>query len=730
MNTDKIEIPSLEELRNAKSSVPVSTIMPELVGTTTNLMVQPGASSGPRVTMQAAHYAQTPQIVGAEPRTLFVGFEKQYAKYMFNVIVEESCTVIGITERRAKAFKTGDCLEKIVWVELHDAQRTVSCIIIPMYESNHQYFGFSYILTKHGKNIAVGDRLEKDTVLAETPSVVDGEFCNGVQANTILVSHPQLIEDATLMSDKLADDLNAWAFKTHRLFIGEKNVPLLPYGTADNPRIFPEVGDKVRDDGILFGTRPYDPLLAAVECSALALTEPCTHFDDCVIVDKEAIVYDIKVYRDDIKCFEGPDRGNKDKPENGAERPHTKMNTPSYIQAMLDEYYRGSALFYEEIRDYWKMLNRKRGKASGKKGAFVPLTPLAHQQIRDAIAINPEQLEGGRGYNRRKQFNKELMDDYVVEITIKYPIPMAVSGKLTDCMGGKGIAGEVRKRELMPYDDYGTYVDIMMSDNALLRRTNFNRPFECYINAATRDVTIRALELFDSGKHHEAWVYIISYCYVAAPEWAKVLEQVFATEQRQYDFVDSLHTSRLRMWIPCNTLKGMDEVERDVERYFPPRRSPLTFTMDDGTKVRTEASFIVGSLYIIRLDKTGRESFSISAGKYQQFGTIAKQHSADKYRRPIREQPLKFMGEAECRHLNAYTPQGTTAELHDRSNNPLVMDEILKSLLTHETPSNIDCAVDRTKFPLGRNRSMLIANHVLSCEGVKFTNRKGNIKLD
>lgn len=694
----------------------------ELIGTGTNLMIHPDGAQSSRIAMFGSHITQTPQVDGAETRTLFTGYEREYAKYMFNVTVEHDCRILNIIDRRAKnGFSNtfGTVLETVVFVECFDEHHTVDCIVIPQYESNHQYFGFELIRTPICNRMRVGDTLTKDTILAETPSVINKEFCYGTQANVILVSHPQVIEDACVISQNLADKLNAWAYKKHRLFIGSKNIPLLPYGTDENPRMYPEVGEKVRPDGILFGTRSYNKLLAAVECSARALRQPCTQFDDCVIVDKEAIVIDINVYRDDLTVAPH---------EDGADKPHSKMTTPSHMQAMLDSDYNGTSLFHSQIRDFYVRLKRNREKGlNAKQRSDIKYTPKAHQTILNSIAYNPEDLPNGKKENRRKQFNKELMDDYVVEITIKYRIPMAASGKLTDCAGGKGINGETRPDHLMPCDDFGNRVDIMMADNAVLRRTNFNRPFESYICAAARDATEDALKLFDSGKPDEAWDYIIGFCECAAPEWAAKLKQAYGTTKRQHEFVDYLHNNRLRLWIPSDSIKGMGETERDVEANYPPRRSPITFTLADGTKVRTDAKFIVGSMYIMRLDKTGRESFSISAGKYQQFGTIAKQHSADKYRRPIREQPIKFMGESELRHEAAYCPPGTTAELHDRSNNPIVMDEIIKNILTHETPTNIKSAVDRKKFPLGNNRTMLITNHVLACEGEQFTKRSGNI---
>ena len=65
-------------------------------------------------------------------------------------------------------------------------------------------------------------------------------------------------------------------------------------------------------------------------------------------------------------------------------------------------------------------------------------------------------------------------------------------------------------------------------------------------------------------------------------------------------------------------------------------------------------------------------------------------------------------------------------EVHDRSNNPIVADEVILNTLTAEHVMNIPCLVDRKRFPLGNNRSMAIQRHVDECDGVGLLRAKIN----
>ena len=115
---------------------------------------------------------------------------------------------------------------------------------------------------------------------------------------------------------------------------------------------------------------------------------------------------------------------------------------------------------------------------------------------------------------------------------------------------------------------------------------------------------------------------------------------------------------------------------------------------------------------------------TISAGRHQSFGTISKQHSHDRNRRPGREHPIKHTGESEMRHLAAYVGAELIAEIRDRANNPVVAAEIIRAIVTAPQPMAIPEAVDRNRYPLGNDRIIALVNHSNRCDGFKYAIKK------
>ena len=80
--------------------------------------------------------------------------------------------------------------------------------------------------------------------------------------------------------------------------------------------------------------------------------------------------------------------------------------------------------------------------------------------------------------------------------------------------------------------------------------------------------------------------------------------------------------------------------------------------------------------------------------------------------------------------MGAYIGGDVCADIHDKANNPIVADVVTYNIIEAPVPTNIVEVVDRIKYPLGHNRSMEMVHHILSCEGVCFTDRrKGDVRM-
>ncbi len=660
----------------------------ELVGSTTELMPAVDGSSGSRIQMQGAHLLQAPQIVGSEPRNFFTGSEFEYSKYSFNVMVMCACRVIAIVNRTPPGLsETSRVLETYVFVELIDGPQLgyIDVIHIPAYMSNHQYFGYDYIITNVGRNIREGQLLEEGWILADVSSTQDGEYCVGRNANVVLVSHPQVIEDALLIRRGFADKMLSYGYHKYTMSRNSDEYFLLPFkDRAGNLTMVPSIGDKIGDDGVVLAKRRYNPLLACVEFTDKALTQVDGHFDDVLYADPGAEVIDVQVWQGDMPAVPN-----------------------QYEQRIPEPVVQSNITFNKQIGDVYRRVRGKKTK----------LTPAAHLVFLHAVAAAPSQFGVSHENTiRRKQFGYEMLEDYRVEVTVKFPVPLDVAGKITDTFGGKGIVGMVEEDEDFMRGDDGTIIDVAMSDNAVLRRTNFNRTLEHYVNAAC--MSIREFDLADTQR-------VLDFVKGVSIMWHDVIIESHPTPELQSAFVKQLYHDPLRIWYPHERPETIIDTVQFIYENFPPKevrlqmRNPVTKEWE-----LSETKAIIGQLYMIRLDKTGRDFSAVSACRFQQFGTIAKLHSKDKYSRPISEAAKKFTGESEMRHLLAYIGDNVGAEIMDRSNNPIIQDVQVEEVMLASVPMNIENTVDRAQYPLGHHNGLSTFNHVITSGGAGFTNEE------
>ena len=118
----------------------------------------------------------------------------------------------------------------------------------------------------------------------------------------------------------------------------------------------------------------------------------------------------------------------------------------------------------------------------------------------------------------------------------------------------------------------------------------------------------------------------------------------------------------------------------------------------------------------------------VSSAKLQHYGLPAKPTRRNKYSGPTRVSPTRTAGESEVRLFVNVAGGAATADLLDRSTNPLVHQEIVKGILNSEQPTNVDNYVDRTKYRVGNGTVLNLTRHILACGGVAF--KRGDIADD
>ena len=364
--------------------------------------------SSARIAMFTSHLGQMLPIHGATERAFQTGMEAEYGKYTFNVAMPCDGKIVKIIERYRADLSQESIKENPETIVIYEDVDTkvLGYFSLTTYKSNHQYFGFRYVAKEGIRQLREGQFIRKDTVFLDSPSVTDeGGYKFGVQANVAMMSHPAVAEDGVLISEEFAEKLKYNTYETRVIEWGTEEFALNLYGTVDNPKAFPDIGDPVRPDGILMALRSCEPgILAGIEQSIYDVMEVDYTFDNIVYANGPGgKVVDIKIEHD-INNSNFSDK-NMDK--------------------QVQKYDSVRRTFYRKIVDFYNSMKKLRGES-------LHVTPELHNLVVQALAVVNE----GPGHQRvTKLYRKVPLDIYRIEIVIEYTHKPGVGSKLTDLHG-------------------------------------------------------------------------------------------------------------------------------------------------------------------------------------------------------------------------------------------------------------------------------------------------------
>lgn len=668
-----------------------------------------GTVSSPRAQMFSSHAGQKLVVAEGTERYIQTGMEIEFAKYTFSIKMPVDATILRTIDRYSKTIDRDSINMNSQTVVIYEDDKTkeIGMLSIPTYCSYHQHFGFEYKATPAINSLVKGAKIPKDTILLDSPAVSEkGNYKYGIELNMAFMSHPSVSEDGIMIS---RDVLPRFAFKTYETRVvewGSKRFPINLYGTPDNFKAFPDIGDYVRDDGMLMALRTYESALAPVEQSIHDVMEVDHIFDKATyVMGPGGRIVDIKIYSADSEINDNA----------------TEMDR------QVLKYQKATTSFHQKIVAEYRKLKKE-------KGDSLQLTPLFHRQVVDSLAYIGEDNETPR---IQKLYRKAPIDEYRIEFIIEYNNIPREGFKFTDTHGGKGVICKIAEPHEMPIDEAGNRADIVMDGNSTINRMNIGRLYEQYINSASRDVAKKlSLDLnIKQGDIHtktkmenifhenrevfeKAYKYLMGYYHIVSPKMCEWLMDV--EDEVKIDHLASVIRTHIYIYLPPENEPEFVDIVKQLELHYQPTYGKVSYIGNSGNTVVTTDNVRIGSVYILLLEKTGDDWASVSSGKLQHFGILAQLTKTDKYSQPTRMQPVRAIGESEARIFVSYCGQEAMAEIMDRNNTPSTHREIVKNILSAEKPTNIPNVIDRKKFPLGGSKPINIVNHTLLCTGIRF----------
>lgn len=676
-------------------------------------------NSSPRLQMFISHIGQALVIYGCTPRRIQTGIEREFGRYTFSIKMPVDGRILSIIEKYPTGIGFDPIKEnpKTLIIYENEYTKEVGIIEIGRYHCEHQYFGFNYVVSDIAKTLHPGAYVAAGTILADSPTIdQDKNWRYGIESNVAMMSVPAIIEDGVVVRRGYLEQLKTKGFESRVGSFGKNYYPLNLYGDINNYKPFPDIGDHIRSDGLLYAFREYDELLGPLEMTPKALLSPDYMYDKLTFAKPYAKVIDVHVNHD----------------VNGGFAP-----TPLSMTGQVNKYNTAARVYYSRILEEYKKIKDP-----------LKISPAFHRLLVEALAYNNNPGNPTAQGKINYTYRRSSLDDYRVEIFFEYDVKPTVGFKITGCCGDKSIIVDVWDDEDMPIDKMGNRADIIMDGDSTIKRMNVARMYEQYINATSRDLSdaVRKKMNFDKTDNHQSQIRAIE----KQPKSLELYKEVFQTLKRYYEIISPKMAAKVELlekkdidirnhvnavlkdgiylWIPTDNPVGNVDIIQSLRKEFPIYMGPVKYRGRSGNMVETVSNVLIGSLYIMLLEKTGQEWSAVSSAKLQHFGIPAKLTNSDKYSAPARGNPVRILGESEVRLFCAAIGGDATAEILDQSNNPTSHKAIVASILRAAKPTNIKNVIDRKEFPRGKSRPLVYMNHILQCSGIEFTDGVKNVK--
>lgn len=720
--------------------------------------------SSARVQMMGSHLSQALPVKDCQPRRILTGMEREFGRATFNVEIPVDAEIIDIIHKFTDTAGAGGIRINPTTVIIYMDARTnqFDAVEFNSYHSMHQSFGFNFVRTQAMRNLRPEQSIPAGTVLGRSPTLDDQDnYRIGLNVKSAFMSIPGVTEDGFIVSESLCKRMTTTCIKKTSFSWGKTWYPLNLYGDEKNYKPMPDIGDRIRDDGLICTLRRMDQdtdiMYYPLEMSNEALQRVDYFFDQRVYGKKGAKVINITSRH-----------GQRAWPR-----------TPDGMEAQAKKYYDAECEFHQAILDSHRKLARRYGDRVALGGTFSML-------LREARLFLPCEQRA----KSTQMYQLQPLDDWRIDLTYEYDFVPTIGSKLTGLHGDKGVICQIWPDEDMPVDEWGNRVEAISPAYSSIDRMNDGRPIEHEINGSMEMMTEavrmgmgaplkfidpathqamlevraererRGLPVPDgqvaaeqiaariNGDYNNAFHEVKEYYKTMSPKFGAIFDRpdyLNAGGGAKYH-IDDLLKDGMYLWAPLDTPKIWPDVIDDIDpdtkarmiaesivasdqtlgmvvgdkQLYPARRSILRFRGRSGKIRFTEEPIMVADLYHILLEKTGSDWSGVSTAYHQHFGLPAKQSKQDRDSSPGRANPVRIFGEAEVRLTSAVLDSKIVAETMEMSTNPAVHKNVVYNILKAPQPSNIEEVVDRSKVPIGNSRSQSFVAHGLQCAGIEL----------
>ncbi len=409
--SNKMQEQNDNNLSNEFDKIP---LVPELIGITA---INPfcNYNSSSRSLMLSSHLSQSNVLLKGEESIIQSGLEKELAKNTFSKKLHNDSRIISIIPRYRAGVDNQSVNHTVDALVIFEDLKTneLDCLDIPYNSNMHPYFGYRYKWnTDILNNVNHNDIIKAGTILADSPAVIENNgYEYGTNMNYCLMSLNETAEDGVVLSRSAAKKLDMEIFEKRTVEFGTDTYLLNLYGDEDNYKPFPEIGEYVREDGVLLASRDMDEEMSPCLTSKKDMMDFNPMFDKVSYV-KAGVnkVVDIKVHH----------------------TPKAKKELYSNTGDLVKKYSKAFLRYQKDILDvYDNVLEEHRTRYRNDN---VKVTPKFSRVLIDAMAMTECENVNSNKYIK-KTYRNDGIDMFKVDITVLAIHHCGVGSKISDKSG-------------------------------------------------------------------------------------------------------------------------------------------------------------------------------------------------------------------------------------------------------------------------------------------------------
>lgn len=631
-------------------------------------------NSGSRKIMNGTHQSHTLVLNRGVIPYVSTGFENRFGDYSSSIIKLNYDYVV-----LAKISKFSQAPNHHYWLIIQNLTTSeIDVIERVSYKWKTEVYGY-LINNSYIDSLVPGSSIPKGEPIIHSIGFDQyGNKTAGCELNVMYNANDENMEDSVIISDVCMHKMATSLLKNVDRIINENDIPLNLYGDENTYKIFPDIGEDVKN-GILMAYRRENKE-EAIYTQAINRLRELMMSDDKIVVKGK--VLDINIYCNNVDFL-----------------------TNSVYNAQFNNYY----------QERMRMCNE------------IIATVGPYQTNGYALSYNLQKLffRCIDEINGKKVMTKKPFSNIYIEYILLEERLFDVGDKCADRYGGKGVVSTVYPQHMMPKLPNGEYADMIKNSSTMYGRENPGQIFEMSINYISMCI-LDYLRKTPEIQPEDAYEFIFKFLGILVPEEEKDMRNyVQRLDADSYRFF--LNTILEQQCIHVSAMPMTDTVTIDtimaLYDAFPwIKPVKLTVPIEDSKGniryVPTRKATILTSQYNLRLKQFAEEKFSAtSLSSTNIMGENAKSKANKAFKELYSNTPIKF-GPMETGDLAHMGTDAVIGNLMIHSLSPSARRQV-EELYTGD-PYDIDIHLN----PDAKNRSVEKLNARLKTMGYKIVFRK------